>query len=206
MLTVTGQSSYLNGLYYASASSYTHGAGVLYYSPDKLFTNTSSSNYTNIWYINPGPSDTFIDISGISRAAGSYTREAYSGSPYVGGGPSQYYYTTTAGGSNYNGEWVQIRFPFRFLVTSISLKGRTGAFQRMLATAYLLGSNDANTWILLYSINQSGQPGNLDYTLSLPNTYSNSYTYFRLVASSLAGSNGYYLNFAQWYLTGYPYA
>jgi hypothetical protein len=126
---ITGSYNFMNGIYIASTSSYSEG-GI----PYKLFDGTD----TSIWHC------AYMNAPASSLG---YGQNPYS-TTYQGGGTGLYW-STVVSGSTFNGEWIQIKFPYTFLLTSYKIYTRKDA---TIISGWnwksfvLAGSNDGITW------------------------------------------------------------
>ena len=86
--------------------------------------------------------------------------------------------STTASGTNYLGEWLQLRFPSARAITGIRFSG-TGVRRHAV-----FGSHDGTTWFLVNDLTQnfvgaSGSGSGSTYTVTFANT--TSYVFYRFV-------------------------
>lgn len=174
-----------------------------------LFINSSANNgsqYTSIWHC------AYASDSYINGTAVSYNRQPYLNGNYQGAtgyvfGTSYYrtdnslYYTE---GSAYQGEWVQIKLPFRMKLTGYSHRTRfvNPAFNgRNPDHNTIFGSNDGVIWYVVHT--QVGV--STDLTPVVVNTTSfkdgiHGFSYFRWVINST--ESGDVVNENQWNLIG----
>ena len=87
-----------------------------------------------------------------------------------GGGSSNTNFSTLYNGSiAVNGEWIQIKFPFKIILSSLSpmIRYPSTMVSRAPSQYYILGSNDGTTWFLLNIGVNTSPPGRGTY---YPNT------------------------------------
>ena len=108
---------------------------------------------------------------------------------YQGGGSN--YHTTMVGNTSYEGEWIQIKFPFKFVLTYYSIYPRESIPWNNggLKTFYVVGSNNGSTWNLLDSQTLIELPTTLLTTFEV--TPTNSYSYYRLIINKIFAQVGY---------------
>ena len=149
---------------------------------------TVLANYYTYWFILNGSSNT-----GSYFYHSDYT---YNNGTYFG-----IYSTYINNIGNVPGEYIQIRFPYNFVITSYDLYCRPGSVQRLPATYYIVGSNDGNTWIPVEY--QNIPPSNLVNSFTFNITYpiiNTGYSYYRLVINRIG--NDSYLNIGAWNIYG----
>jgi len=186
---ISGQSeSFRNGTYTMSSSSC-----LSHVNPYMLFNNAFiDGKYWHCYYQGVG-----------------YTQQPYiqaAASTYQGGGITGTYYQTYAGGSNYPGEYVQIKLPYQVYLTSYTLyTGITGDSAYMewnirgFKKFYVMGSNDGNTWNVIDSQNLSLATGRRNKFFQLTNN-NTKYYFYRLVVNEIFNSPVAQLG--KWYLYG----
>lgn len=89
---------------------------------------------------------------------------------YTGGGSSENNFSTLYNGSStVNGEWIQIKFPFKIILSSLSpmIRYPSNGVSRAPSQYYILGSNNGTTWFLLNIGVNTSPPGRGTY---YPNT------------------------------------
>jgi hypothetical protein len=190
----TGSKVYLNGTYTVSSSS----AHNIIYHPCLAFCNTPGSNG---WIIrndsNSWVSTTKIETTTVYEQV-SYAPE-YRGGSYSN--PAVYFFKTDVvnrpGGFSYPGsttgniagEWIQIKLPYSFIVSNISITTMTFlGYYANLRQTFLLGSNDNTNWYYIAFLeninNTTGGPFNFAVSTS------SQYTFFRFVCNYLAPNSG----------------
>jgi hypothetical protein len=163
---ITGSYNFMNGIYIASTSSYSEG-GI----PYKLFDGTDKS----IWhcaYMN-------------ATSSLGYGQNPYS-TTYQGGGTGLYW-STVVSGSAVNGEWVQIKFPYAFLLSSYKIYTRvdSGVVQLWSWKDFVLaGSNNGTTWYLVDSRTYTTTAPTSGDTLTVTSPSVN-YSYYRFIITSV---------------------
>ena len=142
---------------------------------------------------------------------GAYTQFPYDNADpyasYVGGG-SGFYQTTIVDGATYAGEWIQVKTPYKYSLTSYSLYPREGGSWsgRGFKKFYVVGSNDGITWSLVDSQDLATPPTQLLKTFDLPVVKNNTYSYYRLIVNKLfSGGSGVVAHISQWNLFGTNY-
>ena len=149
--------TYYNGTYEFCSSSM-DGTGdepwVLYQSGANLASGTTwwqqgaSSVYQ---YINgPHPSNVVGTYSGGTNVP--YQSANGPNNLYTGGGSFDTNFSTLYNGaSTVNGEWIQIKFPFKIILSSLSpmIRYPSSGVSRAPSQYYILGSNNGTTWFLL---------------------------------------------------------
>ena len=182
---ITGSLSFMNGNYVSSSSSDT--PGVYAY---QMFNNTTGNDY---WQCNYG--------------GGSYARDAYSGTPvgtYQGGSLAGQFVTTVVSGQTVSGEWIQIQFPYAFILTGY------GWYPRNIASSWIgyqyniAGSNDGNTWSQVESktYTSATAPNYTTYPV-IPVTSTAFYKYYRLICIRTCDQDNWMGS--EWYLYGKNY-
>ena len=179
---ITVTLSFMNGTYNASSSS--NGAGTV---PYTMFSSSTS----NFWICNYG--------------GNSYGQNAYSNYVYQGGINPTVYVTTTVSGSTVAGEWLQLQFPYSFVLTGHGWLQRPGYSYEWIGLNYTVaGSNDGTTWTQIskkiYTLGTLPPASNGSYIETI--TSSTAYSYYRLICTSAmndAGANWYG---SKWYLYG----
>jgi hypothetical protein len=98
--------------------------------------------------------------------------------------------STTVDGTPENGDWIQIEFPRKIIVT----KMRYQPDQAVRAPGYgiLAVSNDGTTWTALYNISNATYTDGVFADFTISNT--TAYKYYRLIASSLYTNNVFNAN------------
>ncbi len=176
IISFTSNTLNLSGqLYIASQSSSGNG---------KQAWNIFNNNLTDYWI-----SSYFGDISS-NYVQNSYDYITHN---YIGGGNDNYF-TTIIDSSSYDGEWLQIQFPFSFILKSYTLYEKESPF----SIFYIAGSNDGINWYLVDIQNIEIIPKE---KLTTYFTSSTSYfSYFRLIINKLF--YGSIAQLGQWCLYG----
>ena len=190
-ITITGKTgirSFKNGTYTASASSNVSSPNA-YLS----FDNNNSGG----WHC------AFKDNGGYNRQP--YQADAISN--YIGGtigSTTSNYWTTIIDGTSYAGEWLQIQYPYSFILTSYLLSQSDGwSFNpkwgtRGFQTFYVAGSNNGTVWNMVNQQSLSTIPTTTAVTFSFTNN--TSYSYYRIVFNKLFA--GDVVHPAEWKLFG----
>jgi hypothetical protein len=203
-LTVSGATTYKNGTYIVSSSSAYAGYG----SPYFVFcnANTPSSPY----WASGGTSATspLTERTIISTGYQTFSQSGYSNEGvYQGGGSVASTFSTTYNTSlTANGEWIQTQFPYSIQLKTFTFYPRGGSYtlqDRNPKSGVILGSNDGNTWTLIYTYNSGTLTGNTGpYTYTGINA-ANAYTYIRFVITATYGTTqGNFLSITKIYYTG----
>jgi len=172
--------SYGNGQYIARASSILGASNYEWYAFNKV--NPTNASNQLAW--------TNSSTTAYNATSGLYTAGTY---------------TTTVSGLSYAGEWLQLQAPSMILVTGYSLTSPNHTSNTWMGTPgtwVIGGSNDGTTWNLLDNRDSQMFTSNnqtLSYSLSVPN--SNTYSYYRLVATKLqTPTGGNYAYIGEWRL------
>ena len=179
---ITGTLSFMNGTYSASSSS--NGAGTV---PYTMFSSSTS----NFWICNYG--------------GNSYGQNAYSNYVYQGGINPTVYVTTTVSGSTVAGEWLQLQFPYSFVLTGHGWLQRPGYSYEWIGLNYTVaGSNDGTTWTQvlkkIYTLGTLPPASNGSYIETI--TGNVAYSYYRLICTSAMNDSGANWYGSKWYLYG----
>ena len=92
-----------------------------------------------------------------------YQRDPYNWGKYVGGGkPNNYFKTATITGEQIDGEWIEIKIPYKLQATRYTLLTATDCCPNRFPTKFtLLGANDGSVWTVLdkrdIDVNPSGK-------------------------------------------------
>ena len=80
-----------------------------------------------------------------------YQRDPYNWGKYIGGGKADNYFkTATITGQQIEGEWIEIKLPYKLQATRYTLLTATDCCPRRFPTKFtLLGSNDGRDWTVL---------------------------------------------------------
>ena len=108
--------------------------------------------------------------------------------------------TTDTNGTVYTGEWLQIQLPVTILLSSYSIAPNSPANQAPYKFV-VLGSRDGVNWTLVDSRSSVSSWTVGSYTLFTVTQQTQSYTYYRLSSSFVAG-NGGLAGFVEWTLYG----
>ena len=185
--TVSTSGDYKDGNYELYCSSYYYndqnGLDAHNYN---LFVGTASEIY-NSWSAVGRPAGNFYD-KGVARQ--TYTQVAYvSGTgEYVGGGPSSTFYTTIYNGGSVNGEWIELKYPFKVKLTELNAKARTNYLDRAVKDMTILGSNDGTTWELIQSVTYTDY-GNDIWNVKTITTNDKYYIIRMVIQSSISDRN-----------------
>lgn len=102
------------------------------------------------------------------------------------------------------GEWLQIKFPYSFILTEYTIQARIAI--RIPRVFHVVGSNDGTTWNSLYYGNYTNNTNGL---LSFTNVLTNytSYSYYRIVVNAVYEGAAYgYTEFIEWKMKGGSYS
>lgn len=131
-------------------------------------------------------------------ALGVYTGLTNNSGVFIG----PIYTTNVVGVGDVSGEWIQITFPFPFLLTSHSYSSSVDN-RRVPRVFYIVGSNDGITWnVVQYASNANtniAPQGLFNYNVT-STTY---YTHYRMVVTNLFNTSAGYLILTNWNLTGF---
>jgi hypothetical protein len=80
-----------------------------------------------------------------------YQRDPYNWGKYIGGGnPNNYFRTATITGQQIDGEWIEIKMPYKLQATRYTLLTATECCPRRFPTKFtVLGANDGSGWTVL---------------------------------------------------------
>lgn len=109
----------------------------------------------------------------------TYTQFPYSNSLYIGGGTNNYW-RTTINNVNYDGEYIQFKFPYKLLLTQYKFFNRL-SFNALPKNMYIIGSNDGIVWEY---ITNNTNVSETYYSVSTLNYYS----YIRFIINTIQGS------------------
>ena len=197
---IYGETSFKNGQYYISSSSFSGKAKNAGRNRGKKYTSGNSFNADNrhdaynAFDENP---NTYWECANLGNDPGfGYTQNPYTNSrpsTYVGGGSNYNKYKTNVQGSTIYGEWIQIRLPYSVFLGSYGILTRRDSKQYP-RKFYILGSNDCRHWHVLDTQNLSSMP----FDLTKPTHYNllstEKYSCFRFVVSELFEGSQLYLS------------
>ena len=200
-LTVSGETTYKNGVYTVSSSS----AFASWSHPYIAFCNINPDNDAANW----ATGGTSVTSPNNQRTLTNTGYMIYSGGSYntadgIYQGTTNAFFTTTylfnGSSTSMNGEWIQISFPYFIELTSITLYKYPGEpyFARMPYTGVILGSIDGITWNFIHNFSSGALVGNGPWTYNISTT--KSYTFIRFVIN--ATNKGPHLNIKQIFYTG----
>lgn len=181
----TGANTFKNGTYTAAESSWSESKPVWHMMWGA--TNTGITAADDYWHCN---------YKGAGNNDGkTYTQDPYNpGNGNYQGGGTGYSWSTTAGSTaystgsiNYNGEWIQIKYPYKLQVIGINLYARYNIANRNPATLYVLGSNDGSVWNYINTFtNASTATTGIPFTISpAPTSTTPSYYYYRIIINKV---------------------
>jgi hypothetical protein len=179
-----------NGTYIASSSSNAEG---------KMAWNCLNNSTTDYWHSEYSNSGNNIYAT---NPYDSITPVA----SYRGGG-SSYYYNTIIDTISYAGEWIQIQFPYQFILTKYTLKTRDGYTwaQRGFKKFYIAGSNNGSTWYMV-NAQDLGSTTSSETTKSFNVSTTNRFSYYRIVINqvynTVSSGLGAVANIGYWNLYG----
>jgi hypothetical protein len=138
-----------NGYELQCSSYYAGGSPVSYYNVNEAFTGDVAINSKSYYFCcqSVQPYNYFTD--GVDQ--GKYTQVSYSTTGYIGGG-TNYFWTTIYDTGSINGEWIQIKTPFKMLITHLHVAPRYNATQRCCKNVRVVGSDDGNTWFFIANV------------------------------------------------------
>jgi hypothetical protein len=123
---------------------------------------------------------------------GKFTQKSYStAGAYIGGGSGKFF-TTTYNGASVNGEWFQIKFPFKSVLKTLEIMASSNPVDRAPATVTVLGSDNGSTWLLIGNLTYSGYAVGVYNSRSV--STSDQYYYYRVVIKTLNGTTSQILN------------
>ena len=160
---ITGSYNFMNGIYTASASS----------------NAPSSSSYRmfdgpgGIWHC------TYSGAGGYPTTI--YTQDPYN-TAYQGGGTGLYW-TTVVSSQTISGEWVQIKFPYAFLLTSYKIYTRSDIPGWSWKSFVLAGSTNGTTWTSVDSRSYTTTAPISGDTFNVTSPSVN-YSYYRFIITS----------------------
>jgi hypothetical protein len=129
-------------------------------------------------------------LNGVNQ--GKFTQKSYStGGSYIGGGAGKFFTTVYDIGS-VNGEWFQIKFPFKSVLKALDIMPSANPVDRAPATVTILGSDDGTTWFFLANLTYSSYTASTFNSRSITTTIQ--YYYYGVVIKTLNGTNTQILN------------
>jgi hypothetical protein len=146
--TLSTYSSIKNGSYTIRASSYSTLSGTAM-SPCRAFTRPNG-NYNNCLYWGQLiASPTWTGFYNDSNTLVNYTQNPYNTLTYLGGGSGKFWTTIYDTNQSVNGEWIEVKFPFKALIKSIIIRPIAGNLAYTPRTGKVLGSDDGTIWSLI---------------------------------------------------------
>ena len=134
----------------------------------------------------------------------SYNQNPYSSYVYVGGTSPTVYVTTTVSGVTVAGEWLQLQFPYSFVLSGHGWLGRSVSTEWIGLNYTIAGSNDGTTWTQVlqktYTLGSQPSNGTGSYIESVTGTVA--YSYYRLICTSAFNDGGTNWYGKKWYLYG----
>jgi hypothetical protein len=152
--TVSNYSAIKNGSYTIRASSYATLSGTAM-NPSRAFT-VASGGYASCFFLRRlVAAPTWTGYYNDSNTLVNYTQEPYNLLTYIGGGSGKMWTTIYDTNQNVNGEWIEVKFPFKALIKSITLRPITGNLAFCPRAGKVLGSDDGITWVLIGNYSQT---------------------------------------------------
>jgi hypothetical protein len=137
-----------NGEYTIRASSYSTLSGTAM-SPCRAFT-VLSANYNGCLYWGQIiASPTWTGFYNDSNTLVNYTQNPYNTLTYLGGGSGKFWTTIYDTNQSVSGEWIEVKFPFKALIKSMTIRPIYGNLAYTPRTGKVLGSDDGTTWSLI---------------------------------------------------------
>ena len=160
----TGSKTYANGTHKIITSSYdSFDTGIINVG-SKYFDNNFTTYGGQKW-------NASYTIYSQGQAQPANTQDCYtSGGVYQGGGTG-YYFTSNYSGGSVNGEYIQVEFPYKMCIKTLSISKRDNQSNRTPRYITVLGSDDGTSWFLI------------QHSLSFPQSTSNSTWYSANVAT-----------------------
>jgi hypothetical protein len=154
-----------NGEYTIRASSYSTLSGTAM-NPSRAFTIlTGNYNHCCNWaQLVAAP--TWTGFYNDSNTLVNYTQNPYNTLTYLGGGSGKFWTTIYDTNQSVSGEWIEVKFPFKALIKSMTVRPVYGNLAMCPRVGKLLGSDDGTTWFLI---------GNYAQTTSAYLYYTNSF-------------------------------
>lgn len=199
--TNEGENEFMNGKYQVKQSSCLDDQGIgraSHYSATNLFDGRNST-FWQTPYIK----------SSKSGYQDGYTKNAYKNGKYVGGGKDKYHKTMLTDGTTLDGEWAEIKLPYKLILTDYFLQipiSPKKYAKRFPLEFTVLGSNDGNKWVVIDKRNDEKVLVGRDMELPIEFTVKNnmfSYSYYRLVISKLfENKENNSISLSEWSLFG----
>ena len=176
--------TFMNGIYKVKQSSCLDDQGI---------HKTSAFSALNLF---DGRNSTFWQTPYIKSSKSGYqdgyTQDAYKNGTYIGGGKNKYHKTMLTDGTSIDGEWAEIQFPYKLILTDYYLQATVNPkkYIRRFPTAFsVLGSNDGEKWVVLNK--QDGKDVLMTQNATLPVEFKVkdnmfSYSHYRLVISGMS--------------------
>ena len=161
--------AYGNGTYVTSASSY-YGMGLY---PYHNFDYDTTTDPWAMWHPRDG---------------------TMSSTSYIGT-----YSTLLTNGTEYEGEWIQIKLPAPIIITSYEIFARTAIKDRAPSSFKVLGSNNGISWDEIDDQRVNAEYSNKRFT---PTSYTTPYLYYRLAMSRNFKREIDWLNIIEWAIYG----
>ena len=98
--------------------------------------------------------------------------------------PPVFYTTNVISVGDVSGEWIQIKFPFPFLLTRYSYDSNVNSYNRRIPREfYIVGSNDGTSWNVVQYRNDPSETANTTSPYTYDVTSNMSYTHYRMIIS-----------------------
>jgi hypothetical protein len=179
-VTVSGATTYKNGLYSVSSSSAYSSETHPYFAfckPDALLTTWASGGTTTT-----SPND---ERTLTNTGYRTYDRYGYNASGVYQGATGVFFttpYLFNGSFTTMDGEWIQISFPYLIKLTSITIHKYQGGAYKMPQTGVILGSDDGTIWNFIHNFSAGSLVGNGPWTYNISTT--NLYTFIRFVINT----------------------
>jgi hypothetical protein len=178
--TLTTYSSAKNGDYIIRASSYATLSGTAM-NPSRAFT-VPSGGYASCFYFGRlVAAPTWTGFYNDSNQLVNYTQEPYNLLTYLGGGSGKFWTTIYDTNQSVSGEWIEVKFPFKALIKSITLRPITGNLTFCPRAGKVLGSDDGSTWVSIGNYSQT--PSAYAYYTDTFPTNTKRFQYIRFVVT-----------------------
>jgi hypothetical protein len=153
-----------------------------------LFTSHVNMNYSGTFMFGRVPANPtwngFYNDAGVFK---SYTQNPFNTLTYLGGGTG-FFYTTTYDTGSVNGEWIEIKFPYKARIKSISCKPVAGNYVYGPRAGKVLGSDDGTTWFYIGDYSSTSTPANVFYKSEFV-TNTKRFQYIRFVVTGCGHVN-----------------